>query len=457
VRTIGNVIASPRVRLAALVGLVALSRLPLLGQGYGSDEDSWRNAMAALRMRELGHYAISRPPGFPMFESAMAVLAPFGWWATNGAAALAGVVAVVLLRRIAARLGVQAPGWLALAFAFCGSLWVTTSQTMDYAWGLAFMLAAYLALLDRRHLLGGILLALATGCRVTMGPQVLGAAALLALGRAPVRAWAGLALGFTLTLVLLFLPVLSSPELGDLRAQAVHHTSQARLTPRTVVPVLRAAGAYLLGRFGLLLLGLAVMVTVLERTFAPRSLPWRMSGAVVSGAVAYESIAVAVCVVLFALIPYENAYLLPALPFVLLLAARLLRRRWIIAMACVFATESLVTMRFDTRQVVPGVLFQERATRQADMAETRALLRLEPASPTVYLTDRVGLLRLRLLDRALERTGPQWEEIRHPGVALWRRDRRVGYAGGLTGAQRGSLVRAGYRVLEAPAGVDSGH
>ncbi len=449
---IWNTRQSTWVRLTALALVVALSRLPLLGGGYGSDDDSWRNMVAALRMRTLGHYVMSRPPGFPVFESLLALLAPFGWLATNGATALAGVVAALLFYRVAARLGVHAPASLGLGFAFCGGIWITTSQTMDYAYGLALMLAAYLALLDRRHLVGGILLALAAGCRLTHGAQLLGAMTLLLGRHSPARAWGALLGGFIVTLTLVFLPVVRSPELGDVDAQAVYHISHAHLTMHTFVPVVRGALVFMLGRFGFAVVVLAGCVAMFGRLRA-RS-PAGMGGGAKfeRGPIVYELAGIGVCVVFWSLIPYENAYLLPALPFALLLGARVLPTTWIMILTAVFMVEPLVTVHLDTGRPAPGRLFLERAQRKADVAETRALAGLEPAEPTIFVVGRFGVQRLVMLAPSLERMGPAWAAFHGPGVALWGRDRHIGYAQVLTPDERDSLLAAGYRILNWPPG-----
>lgn len=107
--------------------VILASRLPLIGGGFGSDGDAWRNAVAAFRMREVGHYVASRPPGFPVFESLLVPLVPLGWAATNALAAVAGVVAVMVFMRVSRELKIPSPFWLTFAFTFSGVLWVYTT------------------------------------------------------------------------------------------------------------------------------------------------------------------------------------------------------------------------------------------------------------------------------------------------------------------------------------------
>ena len=255
--------AKDRVRAWAwpslFLAVVLLSRLPLLGGGYGSDDDSWRNAVAGVHMRVLGHYVPSRVPGFPVFETLVAALVPWGPAATNGAAIAAGLVAAGLFLGLARRLRLRSPQWLAVGFAFGGAMWVATSQTMDYAFGIAFLLGAYLALLSRRHWLSGVLLALAAGCRVSNGALFASAVLFLVVRRERPRVWLELAIAFAAVVTLLFLPVALSPSVGDLRPHAAYHVGHAHVTPGNFVKVLRAALIFCLGKTGTIVLILGLL------------------------------------------------------------------------------------------------------------------------------------------------------------------------------------------------------
>src|SRR6266545_1053174 len=317
-----------RAALALLFAAVLLlSRYPLLHGGYGSDDDAWRSVVSALHMRESGHYVPSRIPGYPLFEFLLVFLVLFGPFATNLASVLAQLAAADSFRRVAAALHLPAPGTLTAAFAFSAAVWVTATQTMDYAFGLAFLLASYDALLSDHPGASGALLALAAGCRPSIG--------------------------------LVALPAL-----------------------------------------------------------------------------------------LYLVIPYDPAYLLPALPFLLLAAGLLLPRAWVPVVALALASEAVVLPVIGMGHVLPGRLFQELETRRTLLAETGALMADHPASRTVFVLGRFGLMRLLVLDPGLERTAAGWAPFRDSGVGLWTRDHRVGYAAYLEAPERAALERTGYRMVD---------
>jgi len=43
-------------KIAIILLIVFLSRTPFLSAGFGSDDDAWRVAVAALRLRDTGEY-----------------------------------------------------------------------------------------------------------------------------------------------------------------------------------------------------------------------------------------------------------------------------------------------------------------------------------------------------------------------------------------------------------------
>jgi hypothetical protein len=149
------------------VALVVLaSRLPFLGPGFGIDSDAWRVAWSARTLAGGGGYDVSRLPGYPVQELASALLWPLGPAALTGASALMSALAAgcftLILRRLGSRDGVLA----GLALASTPALFIVSVQSLDFAWALAFALAAFTFALRGRAIVSGVLLGLAVGCRI---------------------------------------------------------------------------------------------------------------------------------------------------------------------------------------------------------------------------------------------------------------------------------------------------
>lgn len=160
-----------------LVVLFLATRAPMVNRGYGADADAWRVAITARWLWAHGEYLPSRLPGYPLHELSAALLIWGGWLATNIATMLVSLAGVLLFAALVRFHRLPAPGLLTITFAFTPLLWNNSTVTMDYNWGLTFVLAAYLALSRERYLFAGLLLGLAAGFRPTsaafIGPFLL--------------------------------------------------------------------------------------------------------------------------------------------------------------------------------------------------------------------------------------------------------------------------------------------
>jgi hypothetical protein len=441
--------AAARARAIQLsVGLGALflaSRAPLLAGGFGSDDDAWRNAVAALHSHLAGRYVPSRVPGFPVYEGLLFLLVPLGSLATNALSVLAQGTATCFLWRIGRRLDLPASGWIAAAFALAPSVWVQTSQTVDYALTLALVLAAYDQLLGARWKTAGILLALAAGSRATTGLLIAPALLFAWQSTRSWRALFALSAGFTLVAVAVFLPALLAPETGGLQGHLLKHVSRHHLRAEAAPGVARGSLVFLFGKAGALgLIASVVAGTVAGSGRCRRPAPRRGRPALI-----FEAPAVLIVAAAFALIPYDPAYLLPALPLLLLMMGRLAQRHVLALAALLMASEAFVVPLLGTRRLVPGRLPVELAVRARNRDESLRLLRPPAGPPGILVVGRFGILRLLVLAPELERTDAAWAPFDGPGVALWRAGRRIGYAATLTARQRDSLTAAGYRIVES--------
>jgi hypothetical protein len=417
-----------------------LSRLPLLAPGFGSETNAWRNAVAALHMRELGHYQPIRLPGAPVFDGITTMLVAAGPFATNAAAAIAGTLAVLAFVLVARRAGVYRRLWPTLAFAFGPPLWVSATQTIDFSFGLALVLFAYLAALGKRGAWAGLLLALATGCRGTfawfMPPMLM---LLVARGAAP-GAVARYLISFLVVTTVLVALVLARATPGELAGSVGFHMRHL-FSLSELVPVLRAAAVSTLGKLGTI----AAIIGLVASRFVRRE---RLRRTPDHGPVVFELWAVTIVAIGYLLFPFEGAYTIGAVPFLLLLLGRALSPTWLAVTALAIVSESFVTPQITKPRLDAGRVFAERALRVSDEAATRALLARTPAEPTVFEVGRLAVSQLMMKDPTLERTASAWAPFRQPtGVALWSRDRRLGFASALEPVQRDSLAAAGYRVV----------
>jgi hypothetical protein len=153
-----------------------LSRIFFLNNGYGLDLDSWRIARTASNFANHYIYQPSRWPGYPVVEIAHSLVVKlfgFGWFPSNMVTCLIGLISVFAFYHILSFLRLKNKLLLTLTFIFFPSFWINSTSSMDYIWGLAFVLLSYLLCLHKRYIWASILLGLASGCRITLGLTVI--------------------------------------------------------------------------------------------------------------------------------------------------------------------------------------------------------------------------------------------------------------------------------------------
>ncbi len=320
-------------RALFLVG-VALLYAPWLFLGYGADDDAYRIIRTGRVLLEEGTYVGSRNPGYLVPELGTMVLNALGGSVLANAGTLAlGLIALGAFLSLAERLAVPHRFLLAAGFALHPVFWSNATASMDHVWALGFLLAGWLALLDRRWVGAGVLLALAVGSRFTLAPAVGLVLGYAWLSERAERAGVGRAAGLAVLLgAACYLP--SAWEFG---------WTLGFLEPAGLGGAELWTWPLRLGRWGyknvyfwglggtLALAGFAVLaVRHPERR--------RLLALVAAVVLAYEA--------LYLRFPLDVGYLLPMLPFVLLglgvvLAAR---RAWLVAFVVLVASYNLVSV-----------------------------------------------------------------------------------------------------------------
>ncbi len=161
-------------RYLVLFAAAVLSRLPFLKFGYGSEDDSWGLVLNARLMAETGEYSFSRLPGHPIQEFVFALMPEAGAFAFNFLSAIFSAIAVVAFADSLNRLRI--PYWMpwAVIFSLIPIFFISGTYAIDYSWALAFILIAWNLLLRSKWVLCGFFLGLAIGCRITSGAVIVG-------------------------------------------------------------------------------------------------------------------------------------------------------------------------------------------------------------------------------------------------------------------------------------------
>ncbi|HEY2953916.1 MAG TPA: hypothetical protein VGK89_01560 [Candidatus Eisenbacteria bacterium] len=422
-----------------VAGLVALTRLPFLGPGFGADPDAWRVAWAARVLATTGRYEASRFPGYPLQEMLSALIVRGGPLALNGASALLSAIGAGCFALALRRLGSRDAAIAALALASTPAVHLASLTAMDYAWALGFALAALALALGGRAALAGVLAGLAIGCRITsagfLAPLALAFAHVVPPG-SRLKAIARFGAAAIAVAVLAWLPVMLTYGAGFLRFYESG-------TPRLLY-VIKNASVDLWGIPGTVALAAAVGALLVRGARVPRetSAPGapRLTAAWASG--------IAIYALAYLRLPIKAFYLIPVVPFALLLLAQRLPRPAFVAV-CVALVAS------------PWILEVSQPGRLDSPGWTTGTVRLEAGGrPWVLdllhgpvLVDHARRERgMRYVDRALEaaRRLPgesvvvAWDWLPQIRVRLGgKRDGRVEYVYRLTAAELAELRSRG--------------
>ena len=314
--------------IRSILFTAALTRVPFLVTGYGADGDAWRVAAVAEKFWRTGQYEISRPPGYPLYEILCAPLVGSGGaLLSNMATLLASLATLMVFFRLVSR-HTRYPVLLTAIFAFTPLFWVNSAGTVDYVWSLLFVLLALLAAKKQRSLLAGVCFGLAIGFRpvnaVAMFPLVAMVILQKKSGVLPLRRLLVSTVAALAVVVLSFVPALMTYGLNGwldlLRDQLAGGAA-------------RSGDALLLFAYrSVYAIGPPAALATLWILFASRKrflMSWKERDTllVVSllGLVSFG--------VLFFLFPFEKSYLLPALPFLLLVLDRIATRPQLILFA----------------------------------------------------------------------------------------------------------------------------
>jgi len=355
-----------------LIILAVITRLPFIRLGYGYDPDAWSVAEAGRYWRITLEYIFSRPPGYPLLEGMMVFIPPGAWWLSNIITVFVGALIVLLFYRLSKFELLQRPFWVAFLFLVTPVFWITSSETMDYVYALVWILGSYHGLLARRPWLSAVLLGIACGFRPVSGIFIVPSIIMLMLERSSSKTVILYILVFGLSGVLAFSPVLLTYGLDFIPG------FELRFWPLQIG--YRAVQVF--GVVGTIVVGAVALVAMLNQRLSISS-RW-----MTRPKFAYAISAITMVFILFIRVPDESAYLLPAVPFILILLDRLVGSlRWVapllvasVLLSAIISPQFWMLNAVDgmkwTRQLVvqPGTVVQDWQDRKRQISFAYAVL-----------------------------------------------------------------------------------
>ena len=322
---------------------------------------------AARSIVQTGVYQYSRPPGFPVYEYLMAFTpAKTSPLISNGLTAISSCVAFLFFMLILRHFNIKQYLLLACAFAFTPVIYVNSVCSMDYILALTFVLGSTWLVLIRRFYLAGIFLGLAIGCRITSGAMLLPLAVWVYIDEENIsfqkKTILILILSALLTGCICFLPVIFHYGSGFFTfADYTAYPSLFTLVNTGILNVWgRPAALGLLGLCFLVPFVYPVIKATLLQSTARRG-------------VVLSCVVILIYVVSFLRLPQESAYLIPVVPFFLLLVGLLFPKRHVRWFSVIIILSSFVTIgRVGLPQY--GPIITDHFARELQVNETKEII-----------------------------------------------------------------------------------
>lgn len=306
-------------RNIAFFAAVLLSRVPFIFEGYGLDGDAWGVALTAIRLKFTGAYEVSRFPGYPVQEFLSALAVTEQYFTLNLLTAVVSSAGVLFFVLALKEMRFRAPYLAGAAFAAVPVFYVNSTLPLDYTYALTFQLAAFYLITLRRWWAAGVVMGLAIGTRITAA-VVLVPFIVMLFSADGLRSNLIRLLRFMLPAfivgVVCFFPVYRVYGWEFLTYYDVPYPSLSRVLYKFFVEVWGIPGMVGIG-LGILFLLLPRGANRAEYLF-PRTVGLQYVTAWI--------IAIDLYIIAFVKLPMEAGYLLPIVPFVLLLLGKYLVR-----------------------------------------------------------------------------------------------------------------------------------
>ena len=299
-----------KIQLLLLFFIVLVSRIPFLFAGYGAEEDSWGIVRAVMRTVELGSYEPSRLPGHPVAE-AIYLLFPHGnYFAYNFVSAIFSACAVLFFALSLRTLGSKRYLLLPYTLAFIPVFYTGSTYTIDYCISLAFAMMSFYALLKDRAGWAGLLLGMATGCRITSIVFLIPFSILFYY-----RTKSFLHYPRLLLFTLFFSAISYLPVIVKFGGDFFTYYDQFGYPPFTKILYKASIGVF--GSLGIIAL-LYALVILAKNKFTQKGISNFESG-IPGKLILISIIPVLIFILAYLKLPQKSAYLIPALPFILIL------------------------------------------------------------------------------------------------------------------------------------------
>lgn len=304
-------------RLWLFAFAVFLSRLPFLSHGYGLDGDSWSVAIIARNIAATGQYEVSRFPGYPVQEYISSLFYNGYAWRLNLLTAIISTIGILFFALTLKTWKFKNVFLASAALASVPIIYINSTTTIDYVWALSFLLVSLYFVARYNPLMAGLFLGIAIGCRLTSGAMLVPYCIMIMQPgerNKNIMRIVQMSLMSMITGALLYYPAFARYGLQFLTYYDLPYPSVSKVLYKFFIETW--------GLVGLLALFISVCVFFLpgtgsiRRYLFPRSINEKY--------VIAWLIAIDLYIIAFLRLPMESGYLVPMIPFVILIFGKYL-------------------------------------------------------------------------------------------------------------------------------------
>lgn len=289
-----------------IIIIVVLSRLPFIFNSLGTDLDAWREVYTGKVLHEDHIYNVSRFPGYPFPEFLYSLVYDYPFWVINLLSVLFTAGCCLYLFKILNLLSIKLSFLITLVFPFIPVIYLNSTIAMEYNWSLFFLLGGIYHLLKNNLWFSALLCGLMVSTRFN-NIIFLPAFAFLLYTYSEKdfkKVFQFSALAF-LAVCIFFSPVILKYGIHFLQSYGDSEVSLGS--------VLSLATLYIYGALGILAIILGLIIQLFRGDFQKiKNIPKNRFAI-------FSMLMIGSNLVFFIRYPLEAGYLIPSVPFVLIL------------------------------------------------------------------------------------------------------------------------------------------
>lgn len=297
-----------------IVLIVIVSRLPFIFNSLGSDLDGWREVYTGKILHEQHIYQVSRFPGYPVPEFLYSLVYNAPYWCINLLSVLFTAGCSLLLFKILDFLKAKFSLPISIVFSFIPVIYLNSTIAMEYNWSLFFLLSAIYCIIKNNLWISALFFGLMVSTRFN---NIIFLPALLFLtyfytGKSTRKVC------FYSFLSILFTCFLFSPVLIKYGTHFLQNSGDSEFN---LASILSLATLYIYGAIGILAIGLGLIIQFFTGGYQ------KIKDLSKNHFITFCVIMIISNLIFFLKYPLEPGYLIPSVPFVLVLLQYIMKEQ----------------------------------------------------------------------------------------------------------------------------------